>query len=70
MNKATLKVLNSISREIDVIANSMTQNLTKEDSDLMTQRLLTQSRRLANLVITWDVILAKRSDRKGPNELE
>jgi len=51
MNKATLKVLNSISREIDVIANSMTQNLTKEDSDLMTQRLLTQSRRLANLVI-------------------
>ncbi len=68
MNKSTLKVLESISHEIDVIANSMTQNLTKEDSDLMTQRLLTQSRRLANLVITWDVILVKRKYRQGSNE--
>lgn len=68
MDKSTLKILESISHEIDVIANSMTQNLTKEDSDLMKKRLLTQSRRLQNLVIIWDVVT--REDREGPNEPE
>ncbi len=66
MNKGTLDVLENISNEIDVIMIDLHPRMDPDRSKMLIRRLNQQSRRLANLVATWQVMLEKQED--GSNE--
>lgn len=66
MNKSTLKVLESISHEIGVVLQEITPDAETHALVDLHRRLKHQSRRLQNLVVTWDVALATEKIRKDP----